>query len=253
VRRARSVVQIAIACLVLAPGANAFASVAQAPAPGGEVGSPVDGGDAVIVVPAEQDRPILEGTGSTQFNLRLPNDASCPGDSANDDWRIQSFIVPDTDDPGTLSYDLTAPKGDGRYALYKANTDVYTQQLTLPNAAAGERGKIPTVGPLSFAVFPPGTLAPGRYRIGIACTYFRETAVFWDTQIDISDDTTDTPAQLAWTVVDSSPVVPPTDGGGTSPAMLVIAGGVVLVGSLLIVRRRLTSSRTSVANIKEHS
>jgi LPXTG-motif cell wall-anchored protein len=216
-----------------------------APPSGGAVGDPVDGGAVVVVKAAEQDRPIIDGTGSTAFTLRLPTGASCPGDSAHDDWRIQTFIVPVGDDPGELTYDLIAPKGDGRYALYGVDTDPYMQQLTLPNPEPGGSGLIPAIEPLSFAIFPPGTLPAGRYRIGVACTYFRETAIFWDTQIDVTDDSSDLPAQLAWRVVDTSAVVPTSGTGQGSSTMLAIGAAVVVIGGLLMFRRRLVPSRSS--------
>ena len=81
-------------------------------------------GDAEAVQANNRLRPFTEGTHESAFSLRLPRGATCPGDSMNDDWRVQSFVVPSTDDPGALRYMVTGPEGpenDARVAIYTSN------------------------------------------------------------------------------------------------------------------------------------
>lgn len=209
----------------------------------GTTDEPVDGGAIAVVDSDDTTRGLTTGTGSTVFTLQPPDGASCPGDSAHDQWRVQSFIVPVGDDPAALTYELIAPAGDGRYALYQQNTDPYTQVLTIANETAGQPGQVAPVPALSFAVFPPGTLPPGRYRMGLACTYFRETAVFWDTEVDVIADPSDEPARLGWTVVGASVIDSTGSGSNTAAAPGLVALGafvalVAVAGLLVAVRTR---------------
>ena len=145
------------------------------------------------------------GAGAAQrrrWNHRLRSPvarwASCPGDSRNDQWRVQTFIVPSDIDPGALSYNSIGPEGDGLYALYGLDTNPITAVLTGPNGAPGLPGLIIGLRAASFEIFPPGTLPDGTYKVGVACTYFGDTAGFWDTLIEISRDLDDQPAEIRW-------------------------------------------------------
>jgi hypothetical protein len=190
-------------------------------------GPPVDGGTVTVVSASNAERPLSEGTSSTIFTLRLPEGATCPGDSEHDQWRIQSFIIPVGDDPGGLTYDDIGPEGPGLFALYAVDENPYVHVLLESNAAAGSPGRIAAVEPLSFAVFPPGTLPAGDYRIGLACTYFRHTALYWDTEFTLVADPEDQPGQLTWSVPGAPSAS--TSSGGSSWAGPVFGGLAVLV------------------------
>jgi LPXTG-motif cell wall-anchored protein len=197
-------------------------------------------GAAVIVDPG--GAPIAEGGSATAFTFQLPTGAACPGDSANDDYRIQSFIVPDDVDPAGLTYESTKPAGDGNWSLYEVNSNNYVQALTAVAVNPGDPGIIDAIPPLDFAVFPPGTLAEGVNRVGIACSLFNETVQFWDTEVVLTNDPADRPAELTWEAVgapdssgSSSNVLPWV---GLGVAVLAAAGGVVVLR-----RRRPAESR----------
>src|SRR5262245_29250980 len=49
----------------------------------------VDAGAVSVVAADDPSRVLTEGGSADAFTLRLPEDAVCPGDSANDDWRVQ--------------------------------------------------------------------------------------------------------------------------------------------------------------------
>jgi hypothetical protein len=191
-------------------------------------GPPVDAGAVTVVSATDTDDALNEGASATIFSLALPDGATCPGDSEHDQWRIQSFIIPVADDPGTLTYNDIGPEGDALFALYEVDENPYVNILLDSNAAPGSPGRIPQATPLSFAVFPPGTLPAGSYRIGLACTYFRHTAVYWDTEFTLVADPDDEPGQLTWSVP-GAPSGDASSGGGRGWAPPLLAGIAVLV------------------------
>jgi len=212
-------------------------------------------GDVVVIDGTNGSELLTSGGGATSFSLRLPEAASCPGDSANDNYRVQTFIVPVADDPATLTYESQKPAGEGRWALYDVNTSPYVQVLTEVASAPGEPGRITPLSQLSFAVFPPGTFPDGRYRIGVACTQWSETVQYWDTEIDIVADSgadpAGDPAQLRWAVVGA-----PAPSGVAGLPLLVGVTVVAILGAVVVLalRRRMTPadpsppSSTSPAN-----
>lgn len=210
------------------------------------VGPAVDLGDAVPIDPANRTSLLAGGASATQFELQLPADAACPGDSLHDQWRVQSFIVPVADDPGVIAYGANGPEGKDQYALYELNTSPYTDILTRPNTVAGAPGVVNAVPTLSFAVFPPGTLPTGRYRMGIACTYFRETAHYWDVEVEMTATPDDEPGQMIWRLVDppAGATLPTTDDDQTNwlPAAIG-AAAVALAGAFWWRSRRRPTAR----------
>jgi hypothetical protein len=216
------------------------------------VDAPVRVGDVQIV---EQDNPakqLSHGGSATKFSLRLVPDEACPGDSANDQWRVQSFLIPAADDPLTLHYGEQGPDGVGQWALYDVATHPFAHILTLPNTQLGLPGRIDAMPTFDFVVFPPGTLRDGRYRLGIACTYFRETAKYWDTQIILTTSPDDQPAQLTWRLV-GTPVTSETESGrGSSTTVwLVLVAGLLGAVSLAFILWQRNARRTTSLS-KEH-
>lgn len=188
---------------------------------------------SVTPVDAEDTTKMLPGGGSaTVFGLQLPQGAACPGDSLNDQWRVQSFIIPVAADPGGVTYGANGPEGVDQYALYEVNTSPFTDILTRPNTTPGAPGVIAGIPALSFAVFPPGTLPDGTYRMGIACTYFRQTAQYWDTEVVVAASADDEPGQMTWRLSDPPPGVSPPEEADTSTNWLTPAlAGVAVVAA----------------------
>lgn len=207
-------------------------------------------GDAVVVAHPDSDRALGGGGSSTLFSLKLPDGASCPGDSANDDYRVQGFMVPATDDPGTLRYKSIQPEGEGRWGLFDEYTASYAQVLTAKRDAPGGPGRILNIPRFTFAVFPPGTLKPGRYRIGIACTLLNETVRYWDGEIMVTRDAGDQPSGVRWSVVGF------TDsrrGIGSSTATVVFAASAIalVVAGLVITAIRIREARASRVSLAQ--
>jgi len=194
-------------------------------------------GRAIMVKEAGSSTPIVEGGSSTPFSLRLPDGAACPGDSADGNYRVQSFIVPATADPGTMRWNDIAPVVNGGWALYDLNTNPYTEALTAKATRHGGPGPIINIPSFSFAVFlPPGRLPPERYHVGIACSLFNVIDRYWVTDIALSQDAADRPAELHWRALD-----PPPAGthSGSSVWFIVGLGGLVLLGAAVGGRRLL--------------
>lgn len=217
---------VALAVAVAAGGVGATAAYA---APG------KDAGDAAIVAGPQTTRTLGGGGSATEFSLRLPQGASCPGDSANDGFRVQSFIVPAADDPGALRYRSIGPVGPGRYALYDVFTNPYVQAQTAQADAPGGPGRIVNLPSFSFEAFPPGELGEGPYRVGIACTLLNETLRYWDASLVLERTADDKPAGLRW----KAPVVGGHKGRAVPRvATATLLGAAAAVAVLGLARRR---------------
>jgi hypothetical protein len=189
-------------------------------------------GAVMIADPDRPDEWLLEGDSNSAFALRLPTAASCPGDSRNDQYRVQTFIVPTASDLGSLSYSDVGPTGEHQFALYSATADQtsFAQVLTAPNETPGQPGVILGLPVFGFGVYPADSLPAGRYAVGVACTYFRWTTNYWSTEIDVIDDSSSRPGGFRWAVVQ------PTEsfsaaGEDRSASKWLLAGGVLaLIG-----------------------
>ncbi len=226
-RLVAAAIGVTVACFA---GSGVHATVEQ----------PVDAGEVQMIDANDPSNVLIEGDSNTEFVFRLPDGASCPGDSANDDWRVQSFITPATDDPGTLTYGVIWPDGEGRFAVYGVDTRPYTHAMTGQNDVAGQPGLILTPPPMTFGVFPAGTLPESRYRIGLACTYFRETARYWDIELILTEDPEVQPGEFSWRVAG---VPQQADAGASSDAalrwILTALGAGAVVAVLLVAKRRI--------------
>ncbi len=206
---------------------------------------PVDEGSAEIITP--QGEPMTSGGSTTLFSLRLPDQASCPGDSASGNWLVQSFLIPAGDDPGAIRYGVAGPEGS-QFPLYAFDSRPYAHQNTRVSSSPDAPGVIPQSPAFNLAVFAPGDVPAGSYTIGIACTYFRQTARYWDTEIVIEANADDRPAQLTWRVPDAAPFEPPSDGSTTRN--LTIAGIAVALAAAAVL---LWQSRTASPSISPSS
>jgi hypothetical protein len=212
-----------LAVALLAPGASAAGK---------------SGGEALVVSsPGSSDR-LGSGGSQTPFSFRLPVGAACAGDSARDGYRMQTFLVPASADPATLRYRSNGPEGQGRYPLYDIFTSRVTNRFTARAEKPGDPGLLVNLPKFDFAVFQDGVLAPGRYHIGVACTRadagsgFNETATYWATDVAITKDVNDKPAQLHWRLVRQ----PPKDGTSLPLVVLGVLAGVAV--AVVVARRR---------------
>lgn len=196
-------------------------------------------GDAVLVN-GRGTAPVGGGGSTTLFSIRLPDGAACPGDSEEGQYRVQSFIVPATVDPGTVRYRGTRPVAENGWALYGVDTRTFVNAATAKAAAPGGEGVIINVPVFSFGVFEPGMIPAGRYVAGIACSLFAETVRYWSTEIVLVADAGES-AGFAWTVVDPPPGAAPTRSTPQGGRLLTLGVAVAAAGSLALrgrARRR---------------
>jgi LPXTG-motif cell wall-anchored protein len=191
-------------------------------------------------------RPVTmdpaEGGSSTQFTLDLPDGASCPGDSANDGYRVQSYMVPSTVDPEAITFNGLGPTPvvygsypDFRETLFDVDTNSFASVQTADAEAPGEPGPIINLPFFSFGVYSPGDLPAGRYHVGLACTLLNEIVTLWDTEIEVTGSPDDAPAQVSWRVIGAAG----GEGGRSSSPALPVAGAAALaLAALFLVRRR---------------
>ncbi|MDP1818343.1 MAG: hypothetical protein Q8K58_00430 [Acidimicrobiales bacterium] len=182
-----------------------------------------------------------EGGSSTPFEVDIPGRPECPGDSPDDGYRVNSYMVPASVDPATITYDGLgpAPASFGTYEtfrepLFDTNTNSFVSAQTADAEAPDEPGPIINLPAFSFGVYQPGDLPPGRYHIGIACTLLNEVVTVWDTGLVVSETATDEPAQVRWRVLD---VEGPTSSTGLSTSALLAGAGAGAVALAVLVQR----------------
>jgi len=209
------------------------------------VESPVDGGSVTITAPQDASSPMVSGDSNSVFQLVLPEGASCPGDSFYDDWRVQSFFIPAGDDPGALRYGIIWPDGDGRRSLYSVSTQPLVHVGLGRSDGEGEPGPILQPEAMTFAVYPAGLFPPGSYRIGLACSKYRETAVYWDTEITVTEASDVKPGGFEWSLAEGAFAVEPGPGtsGGSGPWIPLIAGLLLAAGVVVVLRRRRSTTQ----------
>ncbi|MEO7570866.1 MAG: hypothetical protein ABIX10_00360 [Acidimicrobiales bacterium] len=147
--------------LLTAPAANA-------------VGTPQHGG--ALIRTAGGGAPLNSGNSGTTFTLRLPAGAACGGDSANDGYRVQSYMVPVSVDPGSLTFNLSGPipaavGASFRQPLFDTTGTPYTNAQTANATTPPGPGPIVNIPDFNYGtVFVPGNIPAGQYNLGIACT-----------------------------------------------------------------------------------
>lgn len=231
----------AATALVVSVGVPLVVSISGHPA--GAAG--VRAGDAMIVDPATRSEVLRSGDSATQFSLRLPSGSACNGDTYNDNYRVQSFIVPAAEDLSTMRFSISGPEGglgDFRWGLYQFDRVPYANRSTLKNGEPGQPGRIDVIPPMVFP-YDAQRLPPGRYRIGIACTPLPgwDTETYWDTEILVTEDPGSTSGALRWEVLSTSEpsaAGEPGSGGSANWVIAVVAGAIVVGGIALATRRR---------------
>ena len=177
-----------VSAFVLAPAASVAA---------------LSGGTAAVAA----DGGATTGGSATPFAVHLPAGASCAGDSAHRDYRVQSYMVPASVDPATLTFGSVGPQPHAygtnlRLPLYGPTNSGYVNAQTANADHASDPGAIVNVPAFSFGVFRPGDVPAGTYNIGIACTKgpasLTQLTAFWNAQIVLAASAIDTPAGLTW-------------------------------------------------------
>jgi hypothetical protein len=208
-------------------------SVAHAGTTTTTVPAAVDRGEVAVVEPDDHSHPVTEGGSATSFTLVLPDGAACPGDTFNDQWRVQGFLVPREDDPANLKFAGNKPEGDGRWGLYQTDGQTYVQVPTAQNDAAGQPGRVLGIPSLSFEWFDLDYLPAGKYRMGLACSLFQDPGPYWDTEVEIVADPADSPGKFTWRMLRAADPSLIDYSESSVRRWVLIGSSAVLAGSLL--------------------
>lgn len=201
---------------------------------------------AQMVSGAGSTETVEEGGSTSAFSLRLSDGASCPGDSADDDYRVNSYMVPFSVDPASVSYDGLGPTPNEygtfetfRQPLYDVDSNSFVSAQTADAVQPGDPGLIIGVPSFDFAVYGPGDLPAGRYHVGIACTLNNEVVKVWDTELVVTSVAGDEPAGIRWT----NPAASGSEGSASSRPLAAVGLAIVVAAGVgvLVVRRRASS------------
>lgn len=176
---------------------------------------------------------LTSGDSATTFTLRVPTGAACPGDSANESYLVQTYMVPASVDPSTLTFDADGPTPAGvgasfRQPLYDAFGSPAVSMLTAPASPSPGPGPIINIPDFKYSVFAPGDIPAGVYNVGVACTQGppgpSQMKNFYNVQKTFTTNASGGPAQVDWAVFVQT--APP------APTGVVVAAGAV--GSLSV-------------------
>jgi len=188
-------------------------------------------GNAQVIDPTT-NQPLASGGSSTDFTLKLPSGAACTGDSATGQYKVQSYMVPSSVDPGTLQYGSAGPQptatgSNFKEPLYDTTGTAYVNQQTANATNSGGPGPIINIPTFNFEVFTnPPQIPAGTYNVGISCTLGPASTTqvdkFWIVQFVVTTDPADSPAQIHWT---AQAAPPPATTTTTSVATTTTSGG----------------------------
>jgi hypothetical protein len=168
--------------------------------------------------------PITGGNESTQFTLQTPAQSACPGDTATQQFTVNSYLVPDASPETYLSvnYPGGTPTGPGGVVyddLTAPDFTPYVSEQTQPAVAPSVTGLLPSPALLTFDVYDGffGAtynrsnniyLTPGLWDVGLACADKNGNVTdTWNAQVMFSNPPANDPGGFTWTVV---------NGGGTT-------------------------------------
>jgi hypothetical protein len=187
---------------------------------------------SVVVVAPDFATPLKGGNGNTVYSLNVPKGAACQGDSATDNYRVQSFLIPAGTDVGSVTFNNFKPHTTDANALFATSTNPFWDSFTDKASTPGGGGPIIDIPPMSFKVFePPFLLKPHTYQIGIACTLYAKVTRYWSTLVVVKRDLNDKPAQIRWTVVNA----PAAQGPPIGKYVAYVVIGLVIVGILYVI------------------
>ena len=211
-RRARNLTRVA-ALGAAAMLVQSFLGISGA---GSSVSAATDGGALKPVDPGGTGSLVLESGGSEmEFQLVLDTDGTdfmaCSGDTANDGFRVSSFMVPASVDPNTLTLGSQGPLpgpalgADLRLPLYPGGGTPWVQQNTAPTSGQVIGLPIVSFGFLSGvgdAAAVQSQVPEGDYLLGYACHIGPATDpdhldVFYDVTFTLAHDNAD-PNGIIW-------------------------------------------------------
>jgi hypothetical protein len=167
-------------------------------------------GGTLQVRAAGSGAALTAGGSATEFDLVPPAGAACSGDSTKGGYRIQSYIVPASVDPRTLTFDFVGPIPSGtganlRTPLFSSTGTTFVDGLTAVATGGSPEGRLTNIPSFSFAVFGadgPSFIPAGTYNLGLACTLGNASATqldkYWNVQLTFTVDPADQPSGITW-------------------------------------------------------
>jgi len=180
----------------------------------------VAAGVALVIVPddgrLDGGQQLDAGGEDTEFSLRLPDGAACPGDSKDGNFRVTSYVVSASKDPAMLEFDTEGPQpqqfGPPQESFAMPLLDVfgspYIVAMTADADPPGGPGPIINLPAFNFAAYDPaGTgseIPAGDYNVGIACFVPEQgrpalLQSYWNVEMTVTQSADD-PAVMGWTV-----------------------------------------------------
>ena len=192
----------------------------------------VNAGALQLLVPSgpTAGNTLTSGGSATAFALTPPAGAACSGDSATGGYRVQSYIVPSSVSPATLTYDSNGPTPNGtganlRLPLFATTGTPIIDRTTAVETAPGTGGLITGMPTINFAVFGssgPTVVPAGSYNVGFACTLGNpgpnQVDKYWNVVLTFAVTPGDSPSGITWTVASSTPTTTTTAAPTTTAA-----------------------------------
>ena len=175
-------------------------------------------GSLQILVPpgtAAAGQPLTSGASATTFALTPPVGASCTGDTATGGYRMQTYMVPASVDPSTLTYGGTGPIPAGTGVAFRqplfSSGNPFVNGTTGVATQAGGGGLLTGLPAFSFGLFGasgPQIVPTGIYNLGVACTVGSASATqldkYWNVQLTFAASPSDVPSGITWTATGGS-------------------------------------------------
>ena len=168
------------------------------------------------------------GTGTTAFTVVPPAGAVCPGDNTNG-YLFHSFIIPLGQDPADMTF---TPSGTPNNKPAFSNNLANSIGTRSRNIAPGlGDGLVIAIANQTFSNAPLfGSLTPGAYTVGIACTQpdavttVVNTMRFWSTDITITGTVAGGNLTYATGVAPAAPTLTAADGGNQTCSAVFTPG-----------------------------
>ena len=182
-------------------------------------------------------QPITSGGSATAFALTPPSGAACTGDSATGNFRVQSYMVPSSVNPATLTFGAQGPIPGGtganlRQPLFSSAGSPVLNRTTAVEATPGSGGLLTGLPAISFAVFGangPTIVPAGTYNLGWACTVGAASATqldrYWNVQLTFAVTPNDSPSGITWTLASAPPPTTTLAPTTTAPGATTTAPG----------------------------
>jgi alpha-tubulin suppressor-like RCC1 family protein len=129
---------------------------------------------------------MIPATGTTSFRIQLPAGAACPGDSATNGYRWQTFLAATSVDVSQATYlggTPSVPGGAQIDVLYTSGNPIVDQNTAVTTGAI-----VGLPNSFEFTVFPANYLTAGSYRLGVACTLNGAVEKYWAAGLTLTLD-----------------------------------------------------------------